>query len=441
MAVRRAAMNIAIEALLTIQRNGRPLPRMAESWSVSDHGRLLRIHLPPSLTFHSGRPATAAVIRSILLARAPAALGPIYSDVQEIRAPTDREVEFVLRQPSPFVLERLDDDIPFADPDSPSAGTGPFYVSGQGREIAMPANAGYHGGKPLIDQISFKPYSSVRAAWADMLRGQVDMLYDVGSDAFESLESSSQVKIFRFQRGYAYVVLLNLRKPYLNDARFRRELNAAIDRSALVAEVFRGHGIPADAAILPQHWAFATDLPRFRYDPHPVDVRHVKPRLKCLFTDSSLERLALIVQRQLQATGVDLDIELVSAEQAVSRLVSGDFDAVLGDVELGPNLARSYLFWHSGAPNNWGGYVNPDVDKALDSIRHAPSDDAYRNGVAAFERAIVDDPPAIFLAWGERARVVSTRFEVAPDPDNAVLRTLQLWRPAEGQRMARQSQK
>ena len=38
---------------------------------------------------------------------------------------------------------------------------------------------------------SFKPYPSVRAAWADMLRGDVDMLYEVGVDALDSLEPST----------------------------------------------------------------------------------------------------------------------------------------------------------------------------------------------------------------------------------------------------------
>ena len=31
------------------------------------------------------------------------------------------------------------------------------------------------------------------AAWAEMLRGQLDMLYEVGIDALDSLESSSNV--------------------------------------------------------------------------------------------------------------------------------------------------------------------------------------------------------------------------------------------------------
>ena len=46
---------------------------------------------------------------------------------------------------------------------------------------------------------------------------------------------------------------------------------------------------------------------------------------------------------------------------------------------------------------------------------------AYKAGVAAFQRAILDDPPAIFLAWSERARAVSTRFDVPVEPERDIL--------------------
>jgi hypothetical protein len=49
--------------------------------------------------------------------------------------------------------------------------------------------------------------------------------------------------------------------------------------------------------------------------------------------------------------------------------------------------------------------------------------------VAALQRAIVDDPPAIFLAWSQRARAVSTRFHVPVEPGRDILSTLRLWRP------------
>ena len=144
----------------------------------------------------------------------------------------------------------------------------------------MKANDGYYGGKPLIDRVTLMPYTSVRSAWADLLRGKVDMLYDVGVDALDSLESSNDVKIFTFQRGYAYLLLLNVRRPYLADAGFRRELNAAIDRDALIADGLRGHGTPALGAVWPYHWAYSPDMPQFSYRPRRLTSELSGRRLK-----------------------------------------------------------------------------------------------------------------------------------------------------------------
>jgi hypothetical protein len=45
------------------------------------------------------------------------------------------------------------------------------------------------------------------------------------------------------------------------------------------------------------------------------------------------------------------------------------------------------------------------------------------------QEVAVEDPPAVFLAWGQRARAVSRRFEVHVEPGRDILTTLRLWRP------------
>ena len=72
-----------------------------------------------------------------------------------------------------------------------------------------------------------------------MLRGRVDMLYEIGVEALDSLTLSTQAKTFTLQRPYAFLVLLNVRSPKLQDKALRRALNAAIDRPALVAEALK----------------------------------------------------------------------------------------------------------------------------------------------------------------------------------------------------------
>ena len=429
--IRQTTQNIASEMLVSFPQDGHPQPSLAESWSVSQDGLAWKIHLRPSVRFHDGTPADAEAIRQILedpMGGLPATLGPAFDDVIAIRA-SGRDIEITLRHRCTFLLEALN-LIAIQKPGAGAAGTGPFRVSSlTGNDAEMVANTDYYGGKPPVDRIVIKPYTSVRAAWADLLRGQVDMLYDVGVDAQDSLQSSNEVKVYPFQRGYAYLVLLNLRKPHLKDPAFRRELNAAINRDAFIMEALNGHGAPALGAAWPHHWAYSAGVPQFGYRPRPVSSASSQRRLRVLVGEPSHERLALVLQRQLQAIGIDAVLELASEKEIRARVQADDFDAVIADFPQGPTLVRPYLFWHTGGPFNYGHYSNPTVDAALDSIRHAVDDAAYKNGVAAFQRAIVDDPPAIFLSWRERARAVSTRFAVRSDPGSDVLTAIHLWRP------------
>jgi hypothetical protein len=69
-------------------------------------------------------------------------------------------------------------------------------------------------------------------------------------------------------------------------------------------------------------------------------------------------------------------------------------------------------------------------------VRAAASDDEYRAGVAQFQKLTFDDPPAIYLAWGERSRAISKRFDVPVEPGRDVLSTLRLWKPVAGAQTA-----
>jgi peptide/nickel transport system substrate-binding protein len=208
-----------------------------------------------------------------------------------------------------------------------------------------------------------------------------------------------------------------------------------VNRDSLVKDILGGRGLPADGPVWPSHWAHDSSLPVFRYKPAAITANKLQRPLTFLFPDASLERLALSVSAQLQAVGINLQPELVPLDKLYERIEAGDFDALLADARLAPTFMRPALFWHSGGPLNWGHYSNAAVDAALDSIRSAPDDATYKAGVSAFQRAIIDDPPAIFLAWSERARAVSTRFDVPVEPGRDILSTLRLWRPVADPRM------
>jgi predicted DNA-binding WGR domain protein len=139
----------------------------------------------------------------------------------------------------------------------------------------------------------------------------------------------------------------------------------------------------------------------------------------------------LTVKRQLAAAGVDMQIKEITQDALAEAANSNKFEAMLVDAASGPSLFRSYRRWHSRGGSTTQTIDSSAVDAALDRVRHAASDEEYRDGVRAFQQAIVDSPPAIFLAWGERARAVSRRFEVPrPEDGRDALATLRLWKPA-----------
>ena len=116
---------------------------------------------------------------------------------------------------------------------------GPFYVVSSARRQSMSCGRTRTttAGKPPIDRIVIQPYTSVRAAWADMLRGQVDMLYEVGSTPSTLVKPANEHKDLHVSAPYALRRSSSTsRKPGLKDAAVRRALNAAIDRDELVAK-------------------------------------------------------------------------------------------------------------------------------------------------------------------------------------------------------------
>jgi peptide/nickel transport system substrate-binding protein len=438
---------ISVESLARLGDDGRPTAQLAKDWQVSPDGLTLTVNLRPGVKFHDGSPLTSAAVATALRAGLPSIMGPAFRDFDSVSAPNDNQVVLRFTSPSPFLLDALETPIqkPATAPGTAPIATGPFVIVDPKSRTEMRANADYYLGRPMIDRVVVQTFPSVRAAWAEMLRGQLDMLYEVGVDALDSLESSSSISTFTFTRRYQYVMVLNNEAEVFRSKEVRRALNTAIDRDGLVREALNGHATASTGPVWPRNYAFRKDAADFRIDPaaavrllsskRSASGRAGAVHFTCLVRADALhERIALVIKRQLQAVGVGMTIEEVPIDRLVGSLRDRQFEAVLIEMVSAPTLLRPYQMWHSGGA---AGANTLAIDAALDQVRHAASDDEYVKSVAAFQRAVADDPPAIFLAWIERARAVSKRFVVPPaEPGRDILGTMRLWKPTTDARQA-----
>ena len=432
--VRPLMGNFSLEGLINLTDEGRARPWVAEGWTVAPDGLSLTVRLRPHTKFHDGSVVTAPVVSRALQTALPTMMGPAFDDVVDISAPDDSHVVIHLRQPTPLVLEALEATL--QKPGQPGIGTGAFAPA-KGSATTLTANADYYLGRPAIEHIVLTSYPSARTAWAELLRGNLDMLYETNIDALDSLQASNDVSVFSFVRHYQYMILFGPRLAAPGSADIRRALNAAIDRDALVRDALNSHGVASTGPVSERNWALTADAPRLKFRRELAQTLFTrKLKFTCLVPpDTIYERVALHVKRQLAQVSVDMEVQEASQEQIVKLVRAGNYDAVLGDVLSGASMFRLYERWHTGGGFN-PGKSSPAIDAALDRVRHAASDDEYRAGVTAFQQAMIDDPPALFLAWSERARAVSRRFNVPSEKGRDVLGSLRLWRPAAASRLA-----
>lgn len=443
---------LSVEGLTQLSTDGRALPRLAESWTWENEGLGLRIQLRPGVTFHDGTPLTASLAAKLVTeAVGRPANQRMYTalrDITAVRADGDRAIVVELKRPSAFLPEDLELPITLGPE---RIGTGAYRVAKrEPSEISMQRFDHYYGGTPKIEGVTIKAFGLLRTAWASLLRGDVDLVTDVPPDAVQFVQND-EVEVISYSRRYQYLVAFNSSHAPFNVPVVRRALNYAVDRKELLQDVLQGHGVASTGPLWSKHWAYDHSLTPYSFDSALAQSllegagfrseKHAgRPDSRLRFTCmipanfSLVERVGLEVQKQLYGVGVDMQFDVVPIEEFNERIGTGRFEAILIDMVSGPSFDRSYLFWASTRQFkglNVFGYENAEAERLFGVLRQSTNEAAIRSATSNLQRVLLEDPPALFLAWNERSRAVRRDFQVVREPDRDPLFSIWRWPAAD----------
>jgi peptide/nickel transport system substrate-binding protein len=429
--------------------DGRALPRLAERWQWEDKDLTLRIHLRPSVFLHDGRPfagqTAADLVREAVTREANLARYPSFADIATVTAPKELELTLRLKRPSGMLPEDL--TVPIGAGNE-KTGTGPFRTVSQGSETVLEGFDRYYLGKPPIDRVIVRSFEALRTSWASLLRGELDMLYDVPADAVEFIRNDD-VDVVSVPRWYQYHLAFNSHGGALKSPLVRKALNLAVDRSAVVRRALRGTGEVSSSPLYPKYWAYDSTQPQYQYDPagaaalldaagYPLpktsgaEGPRTRFRFTCLLPQNFVvwEGVALEIQRALFNVGVDMQFKVVPFKEFNALVGAGRFEAALIDMISGPTPARAYIFWRSARQSetlfNVFGYENPEAERLFQILLRSTNEAAIRSATSKLQRVLYEDPPAIFVAWSTRARAINKRF-VRPNTGRDPMLTMSQW--------------
>ena len=429
------------EPLVAAAWDGRPVFRLIESLVASEDGRQLTVTLRSNIRFHNGAQITAPVVRE-LLAKKISAL----PEIAGIVAVDDRRLQFSLHTASSVKAEDLSTMLVDSnEPEQSGLRTGPFKLVST-EPMVLERFDDYHQGKPSVERVELREYSTHRAAWTGMMRREVNFLHEVSRDAIDFVEAGGDIRAYPLLRPFYTALVFGMRHQALKRREVRVAINEAIDRNELVRNAMRGHGRVAEGPFWPYHWAYPEGRFPVAFNPEAAKLRLDAAGLKvgagtpqqmpsrfaftCLVLagDDRFERIAQLAQRQLYAIGIDMTIEPLPIARLRPRLMTGDFDAFIFELSTNRILSWARLMWHSPGP---GPRMFPvtgysAADAAFDRLQVASSDEDVREALSDVMHVLRADPPAAFLVWPREARAADVSLDIPYETDRDVFGAL--WR-------------
>ena len=292
-------------------------------------------------------------------------------------------------------------------------GTGPFRFLrwDRGKELVLTANPTYFQAPPKLSRLVFRIFpGDQRYAMDDEFRRSnlEDAPIPPGADRARLAKDPAHVYVKRPMNSVRFYGFNTRIKP-LNDRRVRQAIIHAIDREAIIQDVYPGQYVLANGVIPPTMLGYNRALTGYSYD--PARARELLAQagypggrgLGPLVIWSSVKRDDILrehelIRKSLTTVGVPVEIRYLTDWPTFSKMIDeGKLPIFLyawyADVP-DPDNFLGWLF-HSRGPRNFFGYRNAEVDRLLMGARTAGDVQLRVDQYRKAEQLILEDAPIV----------------------------------------------
>jgi len=213
-----------------------------------------------------------------------------------------------------------------------------------------------------------------------LARGEVDLTQnEFAPELVNWLSQQPHLQISRAQGINFSYLGFNLQDAVAGDLVVRQAIAYALNREEIIEYVLAGTARPASSLLIPSHWAGHPDLPLYAH--HPDKARALlrqagfsadNPVRLTYKTSSNPQRirLATVIQHQLAAVGIEVDLRTYDWGTFYGDIKAGRFQMFsLAWVGIkNPDIFR-YVFHSEAVPPqgaNRGRLLNPELDRLIE---------------------------------------------------------------------------
>ncbi len=401
------------EGLTRIGSKGEVMPALAESWTVSDDGKVYTFKLHTGVKFHDGSAFDAEDVKfSLDRARAENSTNAqkaLFAAIDTVEVVDPATVKVTLKNAQGSFLYNMGwGDAIIVAPESAETnkekpiGTGPFKFDNwaKGSSITIVKNPDYWGEPVALDKAEFRIVPDAAAAIPALLSGDVQAFPNVGvGDALAQIQSDPRFKVVIGATEGETILSTNNKKAPFDKLEVRQAIAHTLDRKAIIDAASSGLGTPIGSHFSPANAAYV-DLT----GTYPRDIAKAKELLKAAGLENGFKATlklppvgyardgGQVIASQLREVGIELEIIPVEwADWLKQVFTEKDYDlTIVSHTEpndIGIYARKDYYFQ----------YDNPEFDKVIAEL-DITTDAAKRNELyGKAQKILADDAVNGFL--------------------------------------------
>ena len=420
-------------ALLQVTPTMDYTPDLASSWETPDDKTII-FHLKQGVKFHNGQALTSKDVKytyeSTLAESLVTSKKSGYAAVDHIEAPDDYTVIFKLKEPNPGLLDNLNLGIVPTGADTnvyknKPIGAGPYKVVEfrPDDRVVLEAFDGWHGGAPKIKNVVVRIIPDLTTMVLELRRGTVNLaINQIPFENVPEFEKNSDFKVVNTPGSVYQYLAFNMKDPALSKREVRQAIAHAIDRDRIIRDIQRGYAKPTDTMFGEGHWARASGLPTYPYDPEKAKQLLAKAGyakgLKIVFktsTDAEANSRAQVIQQMLKQVGIDVQIQQNEMSTFFADIGKGNFQMY----SLSRNGIQDpdfyyIIFYSKNIPpegQNRGYYSNPRIDQLILQGRSTFDRAKRRPTYDEIQRVVQEDLPYLSLYMQQNVAIMRNNID------------------------------
>ncbi|WP_407159618.1 ABC transporter substrate-binding protein [Bradyrhizobium sp. STM 3557] len=425
--VGRIVFSAFCDKLFDIDEKLNIVPQLALSYETAPDGKAMTIKLRPNVKFHDGEPLDAEAAK-FSIERHMNVTGSFrkseLSSVDHVEVVDPLTIKLVLKTPfAPLIAQLTDRAGMMLSPKAVKeagdkfglhpvcAGPYKFVERVQQDRMVFEKFADYwNKDNVFIDKIIYQPIIDPTVRLANLKSGGLDLAERILATDIKDVRADKNLVLSTVPELGYFGLTINIKNdkakgPLSQSEKVRQALDLSIDREALNEVVFNGEFTAGNQWVSPTHPYYQKSFPI-----QPRNVEKAKALLKeagvalpvsvdyMVPKGTEYEAVAQVVQSMAAEAGFDIKIRVVEFATTFKEAQAGNFQIfqINWSGRIDPD-ANSYVFLHTGAPQNDGGYSNPDADKLMEEAR-AISDPAQRKAIyEKLTRIVLNDEPIIYI--------------------------------------------